>query len=812
MKKLFTFILAISFSTLTFAQSIGLVGSSAGWNNDVVMNTSDNVTYTLTAYTFTIDGLAKFRQDAGWAVNWGSSSFPTGTGTQGGADIPVPAGTYDITFEITTGNYSFTAVSTGFVVIGFTGGFNNFSSVEPMITTDGNIYTKTDFYFSGGDVKFVQPQPANTIWGGTSFPVGTAQIDGQNIPLTPGFYNITFDINTLEYTFDQVPIGIIGTAVPPYDWSVDVPMSSTDGGVTNYLYNYTIIDGLLKFRANGGWTTNWGGGTGFPSGTASLGAANIPVAAETYDTISFNRLTGEYCFGCVLCSPTSSIQNVTACTSFSWNGNTYTQSGTYTYNTTNATGCDSTATLNLTINNGSAEGFTITECDSYPWNGQLYSSSGTYFFNDCGAIDTLYLTIITTQPVSISVTNDTILSVPQQSGVDYQWINCNSNNNIANENTNTFIASMNGNYAVIVSSQCGTETSNCENVSVLPPKIGMIGDFSNWTSDTLMNTTDYVNYILTNFTFASNSQVKFRQDASWTTNWGSAAFPSGIGVQGGANIPVPAGTYDTISFNRITGEYNFSCTVYSTQSIQACVSYSWNSNTYTQSGTYTFNTFTSNGCDSIATLILTINQPNGSTTTDSACGSYDWNGTVYTQSGTYTFDTISSIGCDSSAILILTVNYSPQAGAISVSNDTILSVPQQNGLSYQWINCANNSSISGANSNTLNVSVNGSYAVIVSNQCGQDTSNCQLVQISNVSDINLDAIQIYPNPTGGKIVVDLSESLLNNNYKLMDFFGRTVLEGKIVSLKESISLENLSSGTYLFKLDNSNVIQTVVKF
>ena len=40
---------------------------------------------------------------------------------------------------------------------------------------------------------------------------------------------------------------------------------------------------------------------------------------------------------------------MTACNSFDWNGVTYTESGTYTFTTTNAAGCDSTATLDLSI-------------------------------------------------------------------------------------------------------------------------------------------------------------------------------------------------------------------------------------------------------------------------------------------------------------------------------------------------------------------------------------------------------------------------------------------------------------------------------
>ncbi len=48
---------------------------------------------------------------------------------------------------------------------------------------------------------------------------------------------------------------------------------------------------------------------------------------------------------------TTSTSTVNAYTSYSWNGNTYTTPGTYTYHTTNAAGCDSTATLILNFVN-----------------------------------------------------------------------------------------------------------------------------------------------------------------------------------------------------------------------------------------------------------------------------------------------------------------------------------------------------------------------------------------------------------------------------------------------------------------------------
>jgi len=51
------------------------------------------------------------------------------------------------------------------------------------------------------------------------------------------------------------------------------------------------------------------------------------------------------------CAASSSITSITACDSYDWNGTTYTTSGSYSFISSNVTGCDSTATLNLTINN-----------------------------------------------------------------------------------------------------------------------------------------------------------------------------------------------------------------------------------------------------------------------------------------------------------------------------------------------------------------------------------------------------------------------------------------------------------------------------
>ena len=76
------------------------------------------------------------------------------------------------------------------------------------------------------------------------------------------------------------------------------------------------------------------------------------------------------------------------------------------------------------------------------------------------------------------------------------------------------------------------------------------------------------------------------------------------------------------------------------------------------------------GCDSTATLNLTIDMPTISTLTISACDSYFWNGTTYNASGTYVWNGTNAVGCDSSATLVLTVNNTPQPPTITAAGST----------------------------------------------------------------------------------------------------------------------------------------------
>jgi hypothetical protein len=484
-KKLFFSLLFMALAINANAQSIGIIGDFTSWGSDVVMNTSDNTVYTLNNQTFLISGGVKFRQDAGWATNWGSSSFPSGTGTQGGNNIPVPAGTYNITFNRATGDYSFTAVSTNYDNIGMYGGFNSWANPsEPLVTADGNTYSKIDFHFNADGVKFIKDNNTSNTWGGTAFPSGTATAGGAIIPLTAGFYNVDFNKNSLLYNFVQVPVSMIGDAVS--DWSTDVDMVSTDGGVTFSLNNVTLLSGGFKFRANYSWASNWGN-TSFPTGTGNLnGNDNIPVSASAAGiyNVTFNRVTGEYAFTFVAPLPFDVVA-FNGLTLSTTDGNTYTGSDVYLPAAVNANFVQNTSVV---------------------WGASSFPA-GT----------------------------------------------------AASGNTNT-IAVPAGYFTITFNKSTG-------NYSFTTSTVSLIGSATagGWGADTAMTSNDNgINFTATGVVLTVG-QAKFRVNNAWTTSYGDAAFPSGIAGMPGSNIDVNVASTYNVTFNRATGEYNFTDTLTANQ-------------------------------------------------------------------------------------------------------------------------------------------------------------------------------------------------------------------------------------------------------
>ncbi len=281
---------------------IGIIGSATpgvwGYDTNMFQDAVDTNEYHITLRLTA--GAAKFRANDGWDVNWGSTSFPSGIGTQGGSDIPIAIpGKYDITFNKSTGAYSFDEIveftRVGLVGSATPGGWN----VDTYLTRDGSNpdLWSTDISLTDGVVKFRADSAWTLNWGGTDFPVGVATEGGGDIPVDSGDYRVNFNTATLAYEFLPIipyeTIGIIGDATPG-GWDDDTDMIQDPIDPSIWRLRIILTAGELQFRANNSFDMFWSSGE-FPTGVGVFEGAPVPIQAGEY-RITFNSITGAYSF------------------------------------------------------------------------------------------------------------------------------------------------------------------------------------------------------------------------------------------------------------------------------------------------------------------------------------------------------------------------------------------------------------------------------------------------------------------------------------------------------------------------------------
>lgn len=297
MKKLLMYCTVFMAGTvMMFAQNpvISIIGGSTtvDWAGDLDMATTDGVTYTYSGLVVEVpaagsgvDAGVKFRQAHDWAVNWGSASFPGGTAVNNGANIPATNGTWDVTFNISTGAYNFVPAGVVYDTVALTG---NGTSIN-FSTEDGINYVADNASVEATTYTFSINGAGQ--WGVADFPAGIATAATVAIAVPANAYNIKFNKETGAYSFSFVTISVTGAGA--VDWDTDINLLTQDG-VTYTLANQVFAGGEIKFRLNHLWAVSWGSGT-FPSGTLVSPGENFTVPAGTYN-VSFNRSTAEFSF------------------------------------------------------------------------------------------------------------------------------------------------------------------------------------------------------------------------------------------------------------------------------------------------------------------------------------------------------------------------------------------------------------------------------------------------------------------------------------------------------------------------------------
>lgn len=345
------------------------------------------------------------------------------------------------------------------------------------------------------------------------------------------------------------------------------------------------------------------------------------------------------------------------CNNFTWiDGNTYnTSNNTATYLTTNANGCETTVSLDLTIFNTSYGTDVQAQCNSYTWlDGNNYTSnnnSATYNLvnsNGCDSIVTLDLTILeNTYGTDYQIHCDS-----------YTWIDGITYTNNNNSATYTLI-NTNGCDSIvtldltILNTTYGTDyQTHCDSYTWIDGNT-YIND-NNSATYTLTNSNgcdSIVTLDLTIFnpTFGIDNQVQCNSftwiDGNNYTNSNNSATYTLVNSNGCDSI--------------ITLDLTILENTFGVDNQTHCDSYTWiDGNNYTDSNNSATHTLTnSNGCDSIVTLNLTVLNTNFGTDIQEHCNSYSWiDGNTYTtnnNSATYTLT--NSNGCDSIVTLDLTI-------------------------------------------------------------------------------------------------------------------------------------------------------------
>jgi hypothetical protein len=368
----------------------------------------------------------------------------------------------------------------------------------------------------------------------------------------------------------------------------------------------TGLSGCVQTNGTNFTTTTPATITSTIGNTTTGGGAITAITAVRRPSVAFNvqcSSTG--------CTPTSSSSTISACATYNWaaNNQTYTSSGTYSAIIPNAAGCDSTLTLNLTINPnptvnagvdqsvcvGTSVSLSATGATTYSWNngvsnGVAFSPAGTATYivtgtsNGCIGTDQITVTVNNLPNVNAgvdqSVCSGTSVVLTATGATTYSW-----NNGITNGVV--FTPTSTTTYTV-------TGTSN-----------GCTG-------------TDQVTVSVNNAPIVN------------------AGVDQSICL--GQNVTLTASGASTYAWDQnVVNEIAFAPT---------------NTSTYTVVGT------NNQGCTDTDQVTVTVNNSSTSTVTQTSSDSYTMNGQTYTQSGTYTQVIGNVFGCDSTITLILTINTS----------------------------------------------------------------------------------------------------------------------------------------------------------
>lgn len=481
------------------------------------------------------------------------------------------------------------------------------------------------------------------------------------------------------------------------------------------------------------------------------GSKNGTLTNFTLSGSSSNWITGDTLTG----GDSKASVDAFGCYSYTASdGSVYTSPGKYTTTMTNAAGCDSIITLNVTL--GRVYHFTRhTACDSFVTPlGNVHYQTGLYR-------DTI-------KGVTAKGCDSVLLMevlIHKKVETDEQMTVCDS-------------ISINGSWysSDVKLTLNGTAATGCDSVHTIDVKVNE----------------------------SSTSNLFETHCDRFTSSLGNTYTKSGIYKEKLSK----ANQYKCDSVITINLTINNSANLYFP--VRSCDSFvSSSGEIYTSTGVYTEKFTTQAGCDSSVVYDLVLSETKNVVEKVEACDSVLINNVWRTASGIVEFTETTAAGCDSNVTIDLSVIKLDKSA--DVSNHTITA--NQQGRTYQWIDCNSNKEISGANMQSYTATYSGSFACIVTyNSCAIQTE-CHDVIGLGVGEIhNANLASISPNPSTGSLRIESANGSAINSIRIVDVNGRLMYEALNMS-ESTIQLSpELSAGVYhvTIGMENNTAFKRVI--
>jgi hypothetical protein len=151
-----------------------------------------------------------------------------------------------------------------------------------------------------------------------------------------------------------------------------------------------------------------------------------------------------------------------------------------------------------------------------------------------------------------------------------------------------------------------------------------------------------------------------------------------------------------------------------------------------------------------------------------------------------------------SDVINIVRNAAPSAPVISFIGNMLVS----NVGNIQWYGPSG--IITGATAHSYHPTAPGNYyARAIGSGCPSVPSNVLQVSLLKIGNYNLDAVQIYPNPTSGNLILDWGSTKVNVKINIFTTTGQRVMQQEVKNTsRQTMDLASLSNGIYFVMIQD----------